>query len=48
MNRIELIGSLNALFEKDLILNHNELLDIIIASFFLVLRGAGSIGRTVT
>jgi FlaA1/EpsC-like NDP-sugar epimerase len=48
MDIIELIGRDKTLFDRDLELNQKVLFEIVTASSFLVLGGAGSIGQAVT
>ncbi len=48
MDIIELIGRDKTLFDRDLELNQDVLFEIVTASSFLVLGGAGSIGQAVT
>ncbi len=48
MNILELIGRDRALFDEDVSQNAEKLLELVNNSSFLVLGGAGSIGRAVT
>lgn len=48
MSILSLIGREKELFENDIIKNNKKLADIISASSFLVIGGAGSIGQAVT
>jgi len=48
MNILNLIGRNNELFTEDISNNNNELSEIVSASRFLVIGGAGSIGQAVT
>ncbi len=48
MNVLELIGRSRPLFEADLLEREQELSDLVKASRFLVIGGAGSIGQAVT
>jgi FlaA1/EpsC-like NDP-sugar epimerase len=48
MNILNLIGRNKTLFEEDILLHENRLIEKISGSSFLVLGGAGSIGQAVT
>ena len=48
MNVLNLIGRKTKIFESDLLSKESELLKIVSESSFLVIGGAGSIGKAVT
>ena len=48
MNVLKLIGRKAEIFESDLLSKESELLKIVGESSFLVIGGAGSIGKAVT
>ncbi|WP_396162963.1 polysaccharide biosynthesis protein, partial [Flavobacterium sp.] len=48
MNTLQLIGRTEQLFTQDINSNKNKLSEIVSASKFLVIGGAGSIGQAVT
>ena len=48
MDILQLIGRTQALFSEDLAAHEQELSDMVAASRFLVIGGAGSIGQAVS